>query len=166
MKPWNTLTYYAGFDWAADHHDVVTVNTTGTVVAEFRFAHSAEGWEEYRKKTAVHPALGVALETCSGAAVEELLRSEHGVSRATEGRGVLPRTQGPQRSEERSTRRLGVTHVILSCWLLCIQIDSRGLFFMNRRWLIVTMNFSVAFPCSDIRLAACTPASQWAIIRF
>ena len=75
MKAWNTLTHYAGLDWAADHHDVVIVDATGTVVVEFRFAHSAEGWEEYRKKTAAYPVLGVALETCSGAAVEELLRS-------------------------------------------------------------------------------------------
>jgi len=75
MNAWQELTHFAGFDWAGDHHDVVIVDQAGLVVAEFRFAHSAEGWEQFRQKTQAHAALGVAVETCSGAAVEELLRS-------------------------------------------------------------------------------------------
>jgi len=75
MKNYNDLTHYAGFDWAGDHHDVVIVDPTGTIVAEFRFDHSAQGWEAFRQKIQPYPAVGVAVETCSGAAVEELLRS-------------------------------------------------------------------------------------------
>lgn len=75
MKTWQALTHFAGFDWAGDHHDVVIVDQAGLVVAEFRFAHSAEGWEQFRQKTQTYTALGVAVETRSGAAVEELLRT-------------------------------------------------------------------------------------------
>jgi transposase len=75
MKTWQELTHFAGFDWAGDHHDVVIVNQAGLVLAEFRFAHSAEGWEQFRQKTQTYTALGVAVETRSGAAVEELLRT-------------------------------------------------------------------------------------------
>ncbi|HPY32159.1 MAG TPA: RHS repeat-associated core domain-containing protein [Verrucomicrobiota bacterium] len=76
MKTWNELTHFAGLDWAGDHHDVAVVDGTGKVVAEFRIEHSAAGWAEFRKKMAVYPAWGIALETRSGAAVEELLQSE------------------------------------------------------------------------------------------
>ena len=76
MKTWNELTHYAGFDWAGDHHDVVVVEPSGQVVAQFRFEHSAGGWEQFRQKTKAYVGLGVAVETRSGAAVEELLRSD------------------------------------------------------------------------------------------
>lgn len=76
MKTWTELTHYAGFDWAGDHHDVVIVEQGGAIVAEFRHEHSVEGWETFRQKIAPYAALGVAVETRSGAAVEELLRSE------------------------------------------------------------------------------------------
>jgi transposase len=75
MKSWNELTHYAGFDWAGDHHDVVIVNAAGERVAAFRFEHGAAGWEEFRKTIQPYGALGVAVETRSGAAVEELLNS-------------------------------------------------------------------------------------------
>lgn len=75
MKTWTELTHFAGLDWAGDHHDVAVVDKQGQMVAEFRFEHSATGWAEFRGKMAVYPAWGIALETCSGAAVEELLQS-------------------------------------------------------------------------------------------
>jgi len=76
MKTWTELTHFAGLDWAGDHHDVAVVNAQGQVVAEFRFEHSAAGWAEFRQKMAAYPAWGLALETRSGAAVEELLQSQ------------------------------------------------------------------------------------------
>jgi transposase len=76
MKNWHELTHFAGLDWAGDHHDVAVVDRQGAVVAEFRIAHSAAGWAEFRKKMAAYPAWGIALETRSGAAVEELLQSD------------------------------------------------------------------------------------------
>ena len=57
MKAWHELTHFAGFDWAGNHHDVVIVDQAGLVVAEFRFAHSAEGWEQFRQKTQTYTAL-------------------------------------------------------------------------------------------------------------
>ena len=76
MKQWNELTHFAGLDWAGDHHDVAVVDTQGKITAEFRIEHSAAGWSEFRQKMAAYPAWGVALETRSGAAVEELLQSK------------------------------------------------------------------------------------------
>lgn len=58
MKAWNELTYYAGLDWAGDHHDVVIVDRVGVVVAQFRFAHSAAGWTEFRQTIQTYLPLG------------------------------------------------------------------------------------------------------------
>lgn len=74
MKDWKDLTYYAGFDWAKDHHVVVIVDRAGHRVADFEFPHSAEGWQRFEEKTAAWPNLGVAIETCQGAAVDQLLQ--------------------------------------------------------------------------------------------
>jgi transposase len=76
MKSWNQLTHYAGFDWARDHHDIVIIDKQGQIVAEFRIEHSAEGWLEFRKKIGAYPALGVAIETNQGAAIDQLLQCE------------------------------------------------------------------------------------------
>ena len=76
MKSTNELTHYAGFDWAKDHHEVVMVDRSGKIVAAFRFDHSVGGWEQFRQQIKPYAALGVAVETRSGAAVEELLRSD------------------------------------------------------------------------------------------
>jgi transposase len=73
MKPWNELTHFAGLDWAKDRHDVVIVDKTGAVVANFGFEHSAEGWDGFRKKVQPFPALAVAIETNQGPVVEKLL---------------------------------------------------------------------------------------------
>ena len=75
MKTFPELTHFAGFDWAKDHHDVVIVDRAGQIVAQFTFPHSAEGWQKWRDCLHSYPALGVALETSSGPAVERLLDS-------------------------------------------------------------------------------------------
>ena len=36
MQPWSKITHYAGFDWARDHHEVVIVNPSGKIVADFQ----------------------------------------------------------------------------------------------------------------------------------
>lgn len=73
MKTWNELNYYAGLDWAKDHHDVVVVDRQGTIVAEFGFEHSAQGWEKFRQNIKPYPPLGVALETNHGIVVDQLM---------------------------------------------------------------------------------------------
>lgn len=67
--------YYAGFDWARDHHDIIVVDGHGQIVADFRIEHSAAGWREWKEKLAAWPGLAVAVETSFGAAVEALLES-------------------------------------------------------------------------------------------
>jgi transposase len=76
MKTWTEMTHYAGFDWAKHHHDIVVVDRAGTIVAELRIAHSAEGWKQWRAFLAHYPALALAVETSQGAAIEQLLESD------------------------------------------------------------------------------------------
>ena len=62
MQSWSEITYYAGFDWATDHHDVVIVNRSGNIVADFQIEHTAEGWQRWREQVA---ALGPGLAACA-----------------------------------------------------------------------------------------------------
>lgn len=80
MKPWTELTHFAGFDWADDHHDIVLLDRQGTIVAQWTFDHTIEGWTTCRQKLAAYgPHLGIAIETSRGLAVDELLRTEAAV---------------------------------------------------------------------------------------
>jgi transposase len=76
MKTWNEITHYAGFDWAKDHHDVVIVDRSGQIVADFRIEHTAEGWQQWRNQvTAFAEGLAACVETSQGVVVEQLLES-------------------------------------------------------------------------------------------
>jgi len=75
MNTWNEIKHYAGLDWAKDHHDVVVVNRDGQIVADFRFAHSLEGWTQFQKAIAPFTPLAVVLETSQGLAVDKLMES-------------------------------------------------------------------------------------------
>jgi hypothetical protein len=75
MNPHQRLARFAGFDWAKDHHDVVVLDAQGQIIDEFRFGHSIDGRNFWKRKVAEHPGLGVAVETSFGAAVEQLLAS-------------------------------------------------------------------------------------------
>jgi transposase len=75
MHAFDQLTHFAGLDWASDHHDAVILDRHGATVAAFTFAHSAQGWAQWREQIKLFPALGVAIETSRGAAVEALLQS-------------------------------------------------------------------------------------------
>jgi transposase len=76
MPTWNEITYYAGFDWAKDHHDVIIVDRGGQIVADFQIEHSAPGWRQWGAQLAALGA-GVAatVETSQGVVVERLLQS-------------------------------------------------------------------------------------------
>lgn len=76
MLAFTALTHYAGFDWAREHHDVCVVDAHGRRCAEFRFAESAEGWADFRRRCREFPALGVAVETSRGWVVERLLEAQ------------------------------------------------------------------------------------------
>lgn len=71
---WNQHTYFAALDWASDHHDVVVVDRLGTIVADFRFAHSAAGWAEFEHRMTPYVGAPMTLETSSGPAVDQLLQ--------------------------------------------------------------------------------------------
>ncbi len=44
----------------------------GKIVADFRFEHTAGGWEQFREKLAAFAGVAVAVETKSGTVVEHL----------------------------------------------------------------------------------------------
>ena len=73
---WSQQTHFAALDWAKDHHDVVVVNRSGVIAAEFRFAHTAKGWAEFTEKMKPFAGAPLALETSSGPAVDQLLLRE------------------------------------------------------------------------------------------
>ena len=76
MKPWNEITHYAGFDWARDHHDVVIVDRSGKIIADFEIQHSAGGWQRWREQVAaLGLGLAVCVETSQGMVIEQLLQS-------------------------------------------------------------------------------------------
>ena len=76
MKAWNEIKHYAGFDWAKDHHDVIVLDAGGKTVADFRFDHTAGGWDEFSKNLAEFPDVAVAVETNHGGVIERLLERE------------------------------------------------------------------------------------------
>ena len=74
---WPEFTYFAGFDWADDHHDVVVLDRQGAIIDQWTFEHTVDGWTECRRKLAACGGkLAVALETSRGLAIDELLRAE------------------------------------------------------------------------------------------
>jgi len=75
MKTYSELKYYGGLDWAKDHHQVCILDGQGQRVEGFRFEHSGPGWKALRERIQGYPALGMAMETSSGAVVDQLLAS-------------------------------------------------------------------------------------------
>jgi transposase len=76
MQTWNEIIYYAGFDWAKDHHDVVIVDRGGQIVAGFQIEHTSAGWARWREQLlALGPGVAVSVETSQGLVVEQLLQS-------------------------------------------------------------------------------------------
>ena len=79
MKPWNEITYYAGLDWARDHHAVVIEDQTGKIVSEFEFSHNLEGWKTFAEKTSAFSNMAVVIETNQGIVVDQLLQRDYTV---------------------------------------------------------------------------------------
>lgn len=75
MKEWKEITYYVGFDWAHDHHDVVIVDRRGQIVADFEIQHTAAGWQRWNQQVAAlgAGAVAVCVETSQGLIIEQLL---------------------------------------------------------------------------------------------
>jgi len=76
MRSWNEIAYYAGFDWAKDHHDVIIVDRSGQIVVDLQIEHNASGWQRWREHLAALDAgVAVSVETSQGVVVEQLLQS-------------------------------------------------------------------------------------------
>ena len=77
MKAWKEITYYGGFDWAREHHDVVLVDRQGQIVADLAIEHTADGWQRWREQVSALGAENFAggVETSQGMVVEQLLES-------------------------------------------------------------------------------------------
>jgi transposase len=76
---WTEQTYFVGLDWAKDHHDVVVVDRLGTIVADFQFPHSAEGWNDFQERIQTFGKCPIAIETSNGPAVDQLLQRDYPV---------------------------------------------------------------------------------------
>jgi transposase len=71
---WTQHAHFAALDWAGDHHDVIVLDRHGAIQAEFRFAHSAEGWAQFTTQMKPFEGCPLTLETSSGPAVDQLLQ--------------------------------------------------------------------------------------------
>lgn len=71
--------YFAGFDWAKTHHDIVVIDASGALLAEFRFEHNAEGWKACGEKLAAFGSLRIAMESGHVDAAERLMKMGHQV---------------------------------------------------------------------------------------
>jgi transposase len=71
---WTEQTYFAALDWAKDHHDVIVVDRLGAIVADFQFAHTAQGWSGFDQQMQRFGQPPLAIETSSGLAVDQLLQ--------------------------------------------------------------------------------------------
>lgn len=117
MNTWNDITHFAGFDWAKDHHDVLVVDATGKITAEFRFEHTAAGWTLCQQKLAAYPGLAVAVECGHGAALERLVAL---------GYRVYP--VHPRSSKSYRLRKLpsGTKTDQMDCWALAEALRLEG----------------------------------------
>lgn len=76
MSSWEEVNYYAGFDWAKDHHDVLILDRAGRIVADFQIEHTQQGWQRWREQVAaLGPGVAACVETSQGIVVEKLLES-------------------------------------------------------------------------------------------
>jgi transposase len=75
MPSESLFAHFAALDWAKQMHHAVIVNPAGQIVAEFSFAHSLEGWQQWRDQAACFAPLAVAIETSQGAVVDQLLQT-------------------------------------------------------------------------------------------
>jgi transposase len=76
---WMETPYFAALDWAKEHHVVVVVDRFGTVVADFQFDHSAEGWTRFNEQMRLFDKCPMAIETSTGMVVDQLLQRHYAV---------------------------------------------------------------------------------------
>jgi transposase len=112
------FSYFMGFDWSREKHQVVVVDRQGQVVLEMLLEHTAEGWARLREK--LQPMLGklaVALETNNGPAVERLLEM---------GLAVYPLNPLAAQSYRQRKAPSGVKSDLLDAWSFADALRSDG----------------------------------------
>ena len=72
---WITHRGFGGLDWASQTHAIIIVDARGRVVEDFEIEHSARGWQKFRERLQPYGSIPFAIETCHGAAVEQLLEA-------------------------------------------------------------------------------------------
>jgi transposase len=121
------FTHFAGFDWASDHHDVVVVDASGTIVLQLRFDDTARGWQLLREQLAPFPWLAVCIETSSGCVVQRLL--DLGQERAPQERqllAVFPVNPAAAAAYRRRKSPAGVKNDQLDAWSLADALRLDG----------------------------------------
>jgi len=118
MQHWNEITHYAGLDWASDHHDIVVVDRKGTLIGQWRFNHTAEGWKHLAEQMGQLSSVAVAVETNQGVAVEQLL---------AQGLTVYPVNPRSARHYRERKSPTGVKNDQLDAWSLAdaLRLDGR-----------------------------------------
>ena len=71
---WTEQNYFAALDWAQAHHDVIVVDRVGTIVADFQFPHTGEGWGQFDQHMQPFGPCPLAIETSCGLVVDQLLQ--------------------------------------------------------------------------------------------
>ena len=74
---WTDQPYFGALDWAKDHHDVIVVDRSGAIVADFQFPHTAAGWAQFDQRMEKLGRCPMTLETSSGPAVDQLLQRDY-----------------------------------------------------------------------------------------
>jgi len=71
---WAEQSCFAALDWAKNHHDVIVVDRVGTIVADFQFEHTIEGWRQFDQLMQGFGQCPLTIETSCGMAVDQLLQ--------------------------------------------------------------------------------------------
>jgi hypothetical protein len=74
-RDWLAHRGFGGLDWASQAHAIIIVDAQGRVVEDFEIEHSARGWQKFRERLQPYGSIPFAIETCQGAAVEQLLEA-------------------------------------------------------------------------------------------
>jgi transposase len=74
---WTDQPYYAALDWAKEHHNIIVVDRLGAIVADFEFAHTAQGWAEFDQQMQPFGHCPTTIETSKGPAVDQLLQRNY-----------------------------------------------------------------------------------------
>ena len=145
MKAYSELKHYGGLDWAKRQHQVYILDGQGQVVERFKFEHSGPGWAHFRERIQPYPDLGMAIETSSGAVVDQLLQS-----------GVRVWAVHPQAAKAYRQRQApsGVKDDDLDAWSLANALRTDGMDWRPLRTSIIDVDFWHTGACSRTRSPA------------